>query len=128
MKKHKKPLLRVVIVRAKWQHGRDGDSALVCEDGKQCCLGFVGKAIGFTDEDMAGVAMPSDVGPERWPDGMVVKSVTTYGWLDSEISNKLAAINDSSATSRDAKELALRKWGPDAGIEFIFEGTCESEK
>lgn len=53
-------MIKVQIDRKKWLRGSD-EGALRNESGAQCCLGFVCKKLGLTNNEIFDVGMPDDV-------------------------------------------------------------------
>lgn len=94
--------------------------------GLMCCLGFVGKACGFTDLELDDKGEPSDFfevgGPdealnydERWPTQLLKSD-------PSEPVNKLINANDDILLTNKQREARIIEWGLKADIEFSFTG------
>lgn len=64
--------------------------------GSMCCLGFLGKACGYKNDDLLGEGMPSTVqnraNKRLFPAGIISSS----GVDDSYFSQEVASINDAS--------------------------------
>lgn len=59
----------LVIQRTKWLRG-EHESFLLRDDGKMCCLGFLGMKCGLSEEDIYEEQFPSDSSSEnksKWP-------------------------------------------------------------
>lgn len=52
-------MMELTIERSRWLRGKQSQSGLLV-DGKMCCLGFLCKKLGATDESMEGISMPND--------------------------------------------------------------------
>ena len=108
----KKTLTKLVIDRAKWGRG-----ALVREDGKMCCLGFMGLACGLTKEEMKLHGMPHSMDPEA------LARVGWVGWGNDDscdLLGELASINDNVNILRPRKERLLIEKFRTAGVELSF--------
>lgn len=96
----------LVLRKRRWARGgRNGGSclsALLNESRKMCCLGFLGKACGATDEQIDGAPMPSDTSAVCWPRGLIC------GGRDSKLSDQIASANDSPETTDREREEKLR--------------------
>jgi hypothetical protein len=110
-----KRLKTFTVERATWLRGTD-QSALLIEDGRMCCLGFLCLAYGVTRKAIEDVSMPEGVtaGHRKLP-----------AWLrdddwDSSV-HALSEINDSKDISdktrerRLAREFAKHK----LGVKFV---------
>jgi hypothetical protein len=62
-RRNDRKLLEVRISRKRWLRscGQYSDSALRLENGKQCCLGFLARACGYTVKDILNLADPQDL-------------------------------------------------------------------
>jgi hypothetical protein len=110
-KRSHEPRLRIVIDRALWMRGSPDNSRLLNDEGKMCCLGFLGRACGFTEEELGYAVSPSElpsvddslkgpgrvddvdhpIGSGRWP-----KKIARTSWTDeSTLTNHLMSINDA---------------------------------
>ena len=90
----------LTIKRSQWCRGNKkkyGDSALVNDKGFMCCLGFLGRACGLTDNQMLWVAEPTNF------NNLFPVPASGNGW--QEFMN----INDSDAYSAADREQDL-KW------------------
>lgn len=105
----KKTLTKLVIDRAKWGRG-----ALVRDDGKMCCLGFLGLACGLTKKEMKPHAMPFAIDPEP---------LARVGWDNADdclLLSELAAINDDTTIRRPRKERLLTEKFRTAHVALSF--------
>lgn len=109
--------VKVVVNRPDWGRGSEG-KMLDIKTSKMCCLGFLARAIGFTEEDIAGTAEPRDVS---------CKFPTLIGG-DSDrqghtlTCNNLMHWNDNAKTEDPEREAKLTKLGARIGIKFVFKG------
>jgi len=73
---------KLTIDRARWVNGNHGhESQLLNSHGEMCCLGFLGKACGVSDDSMLSTLYPSGI--PQYP-----KKLT------SVVVSQLAALND----------------------------------
>ena len=88
-------LLEVIIDRSKWARGPDDPKnptrALLGDDRKMCCLGFVARALGATSRQIDGRAMPSDAGILCLRPLLVQKRK----WYDTALARAASRENDS---------------------------------
>jgi hypothetical protein len=64
-------ITELTIDRKRWQRGRDtGGTLLDSCDNTMCCLGFVCKAFGLADADIADIALPAQM---HWRDKDVLE-------------------------------------------------------
>ena len=89
--------LKVTIDRAEWNTGeRFGPARLLDryeETDARCCLGFLGVACNFPEEDLIDVGLPSEVESASacfWPHGIWSKSPHNQDW-----ENIFAQVNDA---------------------------------
>lgn len=101
-------MIKVQIDRKTWLRGGD-EGALRNEAGSQCCLGFVCKKLGLTNNDILDVGMPDDVlSNERLPEFrkmtlkerlsplIRVKDATSRRWVsDAAVINDNCSLPDS---------------------------------
>lgn len=133
-----KPRDQVVIDRATWRSGDDGEHAtcyhqygdhpmtrLLDKHGNMCCLGFACKQLaGLSDADILDACGPASVGPHairklqylRRNSAGGVKAVATK--LTSEAMN----INDHHELTREEREDKLIKIFRKNGVELKFTG------
>lgn len=124
---------KLTINRKKWFRGRGSDqSALRCRDGRQCCLGFLGSACGFTARDLNDVGLPEatcePAGHARmWPKGVVElwdgRSMGHLaGWADTQWTSEAVEINDDESIVDAVREELLIQHFAKISIELTFRG------
>jgi hypothetical protein len=113
-------LKELVIRKSKWWRGKNytevdpgyGSSALRLPNGKMCCLGFLGKACGFTDAELLGKSFPRTTHyslQDRWPRGLIGAEEAVEGSIfKTGREDNIGQINDTPHLSDEerAKELA----------------------
>jgi hypothetical protein len=115
--------MKLEIDRAKWQRGfKYGcESRLVSaplEVPSMCCLGFLGKACGYSDDELRGVAFPDYVDDlSKWPPGILAEDEAR-----SEVTRRLLDINDDYYPEEQTREIALAAEFAKIGIEVTFTG------
>lgn len=117
----------VTIVRKRWARGEreagKPQTALLNDDGMQCCLGFVCRALGASESDILGVGVPSAVHEIR----ASTRFVPPVGWTDwvspawlATIEYKAITINDDRRIGDEAREKQLREIFADSPIRLRF--------
>lgn len=96
------------------------------ETDSSCCLGFVGRVCGLSNEEMDTVSMPGEAN-QRWPRGLFYFSPYVFGGEvthSRELVSILAALNDNHLIAIESvREAQIIKYGLLAGIEFSFQDT-----
>lgn len=101
---------KLTIPREKW-----GKGSLLLPDGKMCCLGHLGKACGYTDDQLRGNGMPGEVSNWGYKYPNAFKDM--YG------ADEIAAqINDADNMSGPEKERQLKILFKSRGIKLNFTG------
>lgn len=117
-------MIEVIIDRTTWQHGEGGtNSALRLNNGKQCCLGFLCKTMGFTDEEILNKGMPREL--NAFIPGMAIrvhKWAPFIGVKDRLLVQEMASTNDAVWIPDWWREMKLRRLAHLAGYEFTFIG------
>lgn len=70
----------IVLDPMKWYRGQGADNSYLLDDnGNMCCLGFTGREVGATDEQMFGLATPyslvCNIDPEDRADDPVAQAL-----------------------------------------------------
>ncbi len=88
--------MKVEIDVRKWYRGQTSlDSYLERgRDGRRCCLGFLGRALGLQDEDLVGIKMPFVGEGSPWPTELAHDTFSTSRGSRS-VALSLALINDA---------------------------------
>lgn len=127
-------MLEVTIDRSKWNRAipkvdysqHFGLSALLNDQGNMCCLGFVCKALGLSDEQIVDRAYPQSTQLE-------IPHLTEFHDVsypkDTILSCRAAAINDSPMIHSKKKEEQLKNLFLENDIKLTFVGrTPKMEK
>lgn len=112
---------KLVIDRSRWYRGQgaEGSRLIREEDGKMCCLGFLGLACGIPAEHLQGYLTPSAVAPKhigKWPTGLFI------GGTLSTTCELLMHRNDAPAYLPSVREELLQEAFETIGIEVEFVG------
>lgn len=105
------------VKRSEWYRGKgDEESKLLREDGKRCCIGFVGQQCGFADERLLGistVARARDNGDSSvWP-----------AWMLKELGGEIQeayTVNDRESITDGEREAQLKEIFKRNGDEIVF--------
>ena len=105
----------VVITRKLW-----GKKKLRrTEDGKMCCLGFLCRSYGLSNEDITGRGMPGSLYTDS-------RSLLPEWLLQSDAfsdARKAAFINDKATLTMAEKEELLKPLFLKHGIKLVFRGS-----
>jgi hypothetical protein len=141
-------MITVEISRALWGRGSHAGSALRrMDNGKMCCLGFIAKQAGFTDEQLHGVPFPhclfNETHQKSVPDGVSWQEyqnspspayqkpipkilqpfIRRLGWgvsMDhTQLASDLASINDRFLED-ELRERLLKERAAQDGYDFVF--------
>lgn len=107
--------MKLTIDRSKWLHGEGGmESALLrARDGKMCCLGFLAKSLGASDESIKDYTGPSRTSKIPWPASLIH---THQGSL----SDTMIRANDEIDKVEEERESELIDLFQSIGIEVEF--------
>lgn len=91
-----------------------------------CCLGFLGKACGISEESLLYVPNPSQVSSQeldKWPPGILISSIYDK---DSESTIELMNLNDRRHTglkdfTEEIREREITRVFSSIGINVTFE-------
>lgn len=108
------PPKRLVIDRSRWLRAPLAGSASMLfrpSDGKMCCIGFYGRACGYSEHDMAGNGFPWALSyTARWP-----------RWLmESSGAIPLTDVNDAPTLSAADREAKIAAIFAENGVEVVF--------
>lgn len=114
--------MKYTVDRQTWHRG-EKYSRLLTPVGKRCCLGFVGKQRGYSDNELYGLAAPSSLDDySKWPKWFFeqeeVFGVTEYNMTDDV--NICISINDTLNTTDEFKEVQLKEIFALHGDEIEF--------
>lgn len=121
----------VVISKRKWvrqSKGRNRGNSVLRQKGthcsgpivRQCCLGFVARACGFTPEEIEGVRTLADLAdahPDRAKDLGGLNPMKETGL---RLHTEMIRINDDRSTTDREKIAALKSLGRVAGFQLMF--------
>lgn len=140
--RHYGEAMKVTIDRNKWLRGEGGANSYLLRsgprvyithgkngDGKMCCLGFVLRAMGRTDEELAGVKTPLSIsfnvenqGRLRVGQGTRLLVKDQFSNCDTHAPQVATAIrvNDDQLIDPDVRERELTAALGELGIELEF--------
>jgi hypothetical protein len=110
-------LTKFSIDRAWW-----GTGALLCDDGKMCCLGHLAVACGYSKASLRKGDLDSGIPLHTWR-----KVPGPFRSLDSTVAAKVASINDAPYKSH-IKEKKLKELFKENGIRLTFRGCKKKGK
>jgi hypothetical protein len=110
----------LVIVRADWIRGgknlprHEGHSVLRSQEGKMCCLGFLGLTCGYSATELLGHVTPADTGlidddtgecdVPKWPAELLENKTDAHRYpQNSLLCSEIMAVNDGEASSCEPK-------------------------
>lgn len=113
--------LETIILKAsEWLRG-DGDSYLLRNDGKMCCLGIAAKHFGATDESIEACPGLSDMRDGHIPDGLRFLMDADDSREDGPLTSGLYRANDRLELTPDKERCAsLNEVLADAKAPFRF--------
>lgn len=116
-------MLYVTINRETWGRGKGAKgSALLREDGMQCCLGFACEAAGTQRDKLMGVPLPSQL--PYW--GGATPNPFERS-LTRAVERAMALVNDNPNLDEWSRESILLHLAESVGMSFSFEGGVEPQ-
>jgi len=112
---------KLVIDRKRWNRGRGG-SSLLNNQGKMCCLGFLAKSFGHSEEDILNVTIPSGIenaNLNKWH-GLLQKSSVESQNCVTNTCNHLMEINDNFRMTSSYRENRLKELFKKCNIDVEF--------
>lgn len=117
--------IKLEIDRSKWYRGQGPHGSLLLRnDGRMCCLGFLGEKLGATKKDLLGMYYPRDLPAVKWPNMSEADGYTSdrEGEREGLIYGALAYFNDHQQSMANAEHEAkiaglMAKIGVD--VEFV---------
>jgi hypothetical protein len=109
----------LIIKESKWLQGNKESSYLLDGEGKMCCLGFLGKACGATDDQIRHLASPAKATEVNWIDGLVINGYSKF-LINSSLCAKMMSVNDSKDLSLEDRKTKLRPLFKQIGITLRF--------
>ena len=110
---------KLIIRREEWLRGIGYDRSRLLEKdtGKRCCLGILGRELGYTDEELEDQTDPTYVAQinNKWPDWLLMN-----GKYNSLISRYLMQINDDEKLEESEREAEIEEIFRNNGIEVEF--------
>ena len=105
--------MRFEVKRSNWLRGEGAEESYLIrhEDGKMCCLGFLGRACGVANAEMRGLKNPFIPGLAEMFAAKVDASVA-YG--------PAMELNDNASITDQEREAELVKLFAQHGIEVVF--------
>jgi hypothetical protein len=128
--------IKVVIDRSKWRTGlysknRTGKSPvrLLNQEGFMCCLGFICKAAGVSEDNLLNVDAPGDFNSsikEQSPRLQTLLNPDSVSG-NSLLTHKAIGINDCGLSSPGKKEQNLLELFKDSEFELEFTGEYQEK-
>lgn len=110
------------VDRATWLRGSVG--SLLEDDGRRCCVGFLAKEMGYSDDEMRSMPVLGDV--TRTELGLPPE-LRTCNWSSGD--GDIYGANDDDALSDTDREAKLTELFAGIGVEVKFVGAAaEGEK
>jgi hypothetical protein len=105
-------MIKVTVDRAKWYRGEGPDlSRLLRGDGKMCCIGFLGKAMGIPDDAMIGVETLY---------GTTIPEACAFSDQYRDALIDAYDVNDKKGMKAAEREQKLKRLGKKMGVAFTF--------
>lgn len=104
-------LLTVKVVKSKWHRGDYYNSALRFKDGKQCCIGFLARALGANVSEILNIDILENV--------ETIKCEAFSSEFDNQLSSAYS-INDSPSITDTMRIKQLKVIGKKMGVKFVF--------
>jgi hypothetical protein len=123
--------MKLIIDRKEWRRGgsaaeKEDPTALLCKDGRKCCLGFYALQCGFTPKQIRGALCPVDVFPVEYkttsPEWLklVWFDAVLKTHLNTPLTGEAMRINDTADYTEEERESQLTKLFAENGIEVEF--------
>jgi len=113
--------MKFTVDRQTWYRGKDtGESKLLRYDGTRCCIGFVGKQVGCTDDDLLDVAevIKMDSNNRNFPVWM--REPYTHKGGGRTLIGEAYHVNDDENLTDEQREARLKELFIEAGDEIEF--------
>jgi hypothetical protein len=115
--------MKYVVDRRTWFRGKGADdSKLLMDNGMRCCIGFVGKQCGISDDDLLGVAEVTAMhyDKKKFPTWMR-EPYSLKGKAGLTVIGQAYHTNDDENINDEQREARLKEIFAEAGDEIIFE-------
>lgn len=108
-------MLKVIVNRKTWYRGQGGPgSRLLLEDGRRCCVGFLAKRLGASDETLLEECDLLALTP--------CKQTDSFSNSYDDTLNRAYNVNDNNKLTEEDREATLKDIGKKMGVQFIFRG------
>lgn len=110
--------MRFTIDRKTWLRGEGCDASfLLRSDGKKCCMGFYGLALGLTEVQLLSQRSPRGVAqwPKDWTKGRLADLMRVFELNDAEL-------GEPGIGSEEERERRIRSLFGKHGVEVEFVG------
>jgi hypothetical protein len=114
--------IKFTVFRNTWLRG-GGDGNLLDAAGCRCCLGFLGRQLGCSDDDQRDVGLPQELdSASKWPTNLValVDDEDGSSFMGTCALDEIIGVNDSMTTSDDAREQQLTELFAALSIDVDF--------
>lgn len=120
--------MKFTINRSNWRcgsigphlHGK-GETCMLNQFGQMCCLGHIGRQLGYTPVKMLKKSDPADV-PDETSDDILRKKLEGV-WKNTELAEEAISINDDESLTDEVREEALIALFAAHGHEIEFTGS-----
>lgn len=108
--------MKLKIDRAKWLRGEGAYKSYLFrpEDGRMCCLGFLGLSYSLSPEDLTNVKMPTEIDKPGYPEWLGHREA-------SDACKDITEVNDDPCISDQDREAKLTQLFAlnDIQLEFV---------
>lgn len=121
------------IIRKRWVRGGfNGRSYMRNDHGNMCCLGFLGRACGYSDDDLHGFSDPWDVmisaGRNLFPkgtfysiSGFTGETSESEKLRQTELITRIISVNDSRKFEEKDREAEITRLMRSLDVDVTFE-------
>ena len=129
--------MKLRINRKRWLRGgkdgrgREATPLLRDKEGRQCCLGFYARALGYKPAGLIHKRDPKDLEVLHKPDpkslewdglSWLVEDSIYYGWWNTSACTNLMKLNDAPTLDEGERERRIAEKFAEQGIEVEFFG------
>lgn len=124
--------MKFTIVRKNWAHGFNEDHvdntgvAGLCytsggrsDEPRQCCLGFLANACGYTRHELVNHVAPDQLTLNLFP-ATILETSYLGNFRHTRLTDNLISVNDASMVSAAAREREITKLFAQGGIDVGF--------
>lgn len=118
--------MNLIINRRKWLRGKPHESYLLhATNNKMCCLGFLAKQCGYSDDEICGVTSPAGLKYRMFIEAMenkFPKTILNKDFENTDITGILMDINDKKRKNFTLakREKKIKELFKKAGIKVKF--------